>query len=227
MDARMGVAAAADIVSGQLEFNVFAAFHDLVTHYEDAAAIGVDIPVGLLESYSRKADLEARKLMPGKGSSVFPAPHPAIIHARTHAEASARSKELLGKGISQQGFAILPKIAEVNEYLTAGMQGRIFDVHPEVSFTALNDGVPIKARKSGSAGFEERRKLLVEQSGFASIPTKLEASKVGSGFRVHADDTLDAIVAAWTARRVVDGAAKRIPSSPEIGFRDLRAEIVY
>jgi hypothetical protein len=39
MDARMGVAAAADIVSGQLEFNVFAAFHDLVTHYEDTAKI--------------------------------------------------------------------------------------------------------------------------------------------------------------------------------------------
>jgi predicted RNase H-like nuclease len=221
------VAAAADLDDGQLEFRVFARFSDLVEHYEDAGAIGIDVPIGLLTCYSRSADLRARKLMPGKGSSVFPAPHPDIIHEHTHEAASTRSKEVHKKGVSQQGFAILPKIAEVNEFLTQELQRRIFEVHPEVSFTELNGGDPVRSRKSRTAGFDARRELLVKRSGFTSIPTKLEASKVGNGLKVHADDTLDAIVAAWTARRFVEGIAKRIPSEPQIGFRGLRAEIVY
>ena len=41
------------------------------------------------------------------------------------------------------------------------------------------------------------------------------------------DDVLDAIVAAWTASRVVTGIAVRLPIDPERDESGLRMEIVY
>jgi predicted RNase H-like nuclease len=190
-------------------------------------AIGVDIPIGLMFTGQRAADVAARRFMPGKGSSVFPAPHPEMRYERVYREALERSKMLIGKGLSRQAFAILPKIAEVNDYLTPELQGRIFEVHPEVSFTALNGGIPLKSRKSTAAGFDERRALLTARSGLAPVPDRKLASKIAPGKRVDADDTLDAIVAAWTTRRVAEKIAQSLPAEPEIGFRGLRAQIFY
>ncbi len=96
-----------------------------------------------------------------------------------------------------------------------------------MSFAALNGGKPIMSKKSTSAGFAERYALLVERSGFSGVPDKFAASHITTGTKVHADDTLDAIVAAWTARRVAEGTVRRIPPEPEIGFRGLKAQIVY
>ena len=221
------VAAVVDLASGQLTFGVFATFAELVAAYPEAAAIGVDIPVGLPYTPSRRADIEARKLLPGKASSVFPAPHPAIRYETNFANATEVSNKLVGKGLSLQGFAILPKIAEVNDFLTPQLQERIVEVHPEVSFAALNGGMPILSKKGEPPGFAERSKLLVARSGFSGVPDRVAASHIAPGMKVHADDTLDAIVAAWTAKRVVEGTALKIPPDPEIGFRGLNAQIVY
>ena len=221
------VAAAVDLASGQLTFDVFATFAELVEAFPEAETIGVDIPTGLPYSTLRKADIEATKLFPGKSPSVFPAPHPAIRYERVYRNAIEVSTALIGKGLSQQGFSILPKIAEVNDFRTPGVQERIVEVHPEVSFAALNGGNPVLSRKGKPAGFAELYALLVERSGFSGVPDTFAASHIAPGMKVHADDTLDAIVAAWTAKRVVEGTALRIPPEPEIGFRGLKAQIVY
>lgn len=221
------VAAAVDLGSGRLEFSVHPTFANLTEAFHDAEAIGVDIPIGLMFAGQRAADVAARRFMPGKASSVFSAPHPAIRHERVYRNAVEVSRALIGRALSQQAFAILPKIAEVNDYLTPEVQGRIFEVHPEVSFTALNGGTPIKSRKSTQAGFDERYLLLVASSGFTPIPDRKLASKIAPGKRVNADDTLDAIVAAWTAKRVAEGIAVSLPAEPEVGFRGLKAQIYY
>lgn len=165
------VAALADLTGGQLEFSVHPTIAALVEAFPDAVAIRVDIPIGLLFSGPRKADVFARKLMPGKSSSVFLASHPAIRYGREYRNAVEVSRHVHGKGLSQQGFAILPKIAEVDDYLTPECQERIFEVHPEVSFTALNGGTTIKSRKSRDEDFRERHALLVAKSGLLPIPT--------------------------------------------------------
>ncbi len=41
------------------------------------------------------------------------------------------------------------------------------------------------------------------------------------------DDLLDAVAAAWTARRVVEGIAERLPAEPAMDRRGLRMEIVF
>ena len=221
------VAVAVELDSGLLEISVHPSFVALVEAFGDAEAIGVDIPIGLMFTGQREADVAARRFMPGKASSVFSAPHPAIRHERVYANAVEISRALIGKALSQQGFAILPKIAEVNDYLTPELQGRIFEVHPEVSFTAINGGIPVTSRKATQVGFNERHSLLAAQTGFSPIPDKRQASKIVPGKRVNADDTLDAIVAAWTARRVVQKVARSLPEVPEIGFRGLKAQIIY
>src|SRR5262249_8842270 len=50
----------------------FATFADLLARLTSAAAIGVDIPIGLPLSYPRPADVAARKFVGPRGSSVFP-----------------------------------------------------------------------------------------------------------------------------------------------------------
>lgn len=220
------IAAIAEVETGSLTFRVFATFCDVLQGLDDAAAIGIDIPIGLMCGGSRQADSLARKRLPGKASSVFSAPHPDIIHEGDYKTANVISNGLIGKGISLQCFHILRKIAEVNDLLTPELQERFFEVHPEVSFAELN-GSPMLSKKGKSAGFHERSALLQARSGFYSIPaTMKEARDVVSG-KVRADDVLDAIVAAWTAMRFHRHEACRIPVEPEIGFRGLRAEIVF
>jgi predicted RNase H-like nuclease len=41
------------------------------------------------------------------------------------------------------------------------------------------------------------------------------------------DDLLDAVAAAWTARRLVEGVAERLPAEPAVDRRGLRMEIVF
>lgn len=95
------VAAAVDLASGQLTFGVFATFAELVEAFPGAETIGVDIPIGLLFTKPRQADMEARKLLPGKASSVFPAPHPAIRYETDYGNTLEVSNELIGKGLSR------------------------------------------------------------------------------------------------------------------------------
>ncbi len=70
-------------------------------------------------------------------------------------------------------------------------------MHPDVSFAELA-GAPLTVCKSTWAGAEYRRQLLAD----AGV---LLAGDLGeAGRRVAVDDVLDAAVAAWTARRVLD-----------------------
>lgn len=138
-------------------------------------------------------------------------------------DASALAKELTGKGVSQQAFAIFGKIAEANAMVTPCIQDRVFEVHPEVSFWALA-GAPMAHPKGGQAGYDERRELLKQAMG-VSLPCCEDAFKWKRPAKP--DDILDAIVAAWTAKRVVEGKAGRLPVASEMNSQGLRMEIVY
>src|SRR3954452_4257704 len=89
-------------------------FSELVLSYPAVGCIAVDIPIGLSAGAPRACDLAARRILGRRGSSVFPAPDPRLLEFATHSEASAQSRELIGKGLSIQSFGIFPKVAEVN-----------------------------------------------------------------------------------------------------------------
>ena len=131
---------------------------------------------------------------------------------------------MIGAGIPKQAFAIFWRILEVNWTLTPALQGRVFEVHPEVSFWALADRRPMEHAKNTADGYTERRSLLADKLG-VPIPTRAKARRLARP--AAPDDVLDAIAAAWTARRVAEGRAGRLPDDPPVDARGLRMEIVY
>ena len=161
----------------------------------------VDIPIGLLTDRSGRAcDHEARSKLQARASSVFPAPVRAVLGAKDYEDAKMRSQEACGKKISQQAFAIVPKIREVDELMRRDYKARHFvrEVHPELCFWALNGRHPMKNKKKDKSGFEERKGVLSRwlpnaDSIVASIRERFLVKEVGH------DDIVDALAAAVTA----------------------------
>ena len=215
-------------------------FVEMVNSYLNVECIGVDVPIGLAAGAARGCDVSARRSLGKRGSSVFPAPDPRLLKLSTHAEASARSVELTGKGVTLQAFGIFPKVEEVNSVMTPLLQNWVVEVHPEVSFWALNGGCPMEYSKGNNEGYDERAALLRAVLRL-SIPTRPEALLLLRSFRANRDpdaeakrtksaspdDLLDAIVAAWSASRVATGVANRLPENGETNADGLRMEIVY
>ena len=74
-----------------------AGFTSLLPILADARVIAIDIPIGLPTGKKRRlADTEARKLLGGRGSSVFPTPPRLVLEAPTYAEANRISKQSFG-----------------------------------------------------------------------------------------------------------------------------------
>ncbi|MGH8895916.1 MAG: DUF429 domain-containing protein [Egibacteraceae bacterium] len=193
----------------------FATFEEVLTAHPDAQAIGVDMPIGLPTAPERRrADLEAKAFVGPRHRSVFTTCPLVVLEALTYQAALTRCKEMTGRGLSAQAYGLARKILELDRIA----DGRVWEVHPEVSFCALA-GRPLATGKETYNGLMARLGLL--RSAGIRLPSDL--ARTG---RARADDVLDAAVAAWTARRIADGTAKSLPHPPErIG--DRQAAIWY
>lgn len=206
---RTGWIAVAVDDTGVLAAHYLPGITSLTETLPDAAVVGIDIPIGLPESGRREADLAARSRLGARRNSVFFTPPRAVIEAATHAEATAASVRLTGFGVSQQSFALAPKLREVDEWVQHA-PFPVYEVHPEVSFAVLL-GAPASAPKKSWAGMSERRQAL-ERAGLT-----LENIHGDAAARAAVDDMLDATVAAWTARRIARGQALKIPDPAPTG----------
>jgi predicted RNase H-like nuclease len=177
------------------------------------AAVAIDIPIGLPPDSSRPVDLEARRRLGPRKSSVFPAPMRRVLEATTYEEACQISRAACGRAVSRQLFAILPKIREVDALQSPALQDRLFEMHPEVSLTELA-GTPMQFHKSTGEGRHERLHAL--RSGFPEVGTIADLRPRGT----QPDDVLDALVGAWTAQRYVAGHYVRLGGdTDETGLR--------
>ena len=122
--------------------------------------VGVDIPIGLPDAGPREADRLARQALPGRASSVFSTLVRPAYEAPDYAAARSVAVELTGRSASAQAFALGRKILEVDAWLGQHPQTRVVEVHPEVSFAAMNRRVPIAAGKKTLAGMTARRAAL-------------------------------------------------------------------
>lgn len=209
----------------RFRFTQRAEFTSLIRSYSDVALIAVDMPIGLTENGKpRQCDLAARKLVGPRRSSIFPAPDRRLLASPSYASASELSRELSGKGLTQQSFAIFNKIAEVDRALSPELQSRVFEVHPEVGFWAAA-GRQLRYPKRKVDGFNERRSILEGIFPGVDIPTRIAAARLCN--RVGPDDILDAMIAAWSAWRAAQSLSERIPPTPELDSRGLRMEMVY
>ena len=221
------LAAEWDTTAATFTCTVHATFGALLRATRAAERIGVDMPIGLPQRGARACDQLARRVLGPRKPSVFPAPSRQLLGLSDYRDALATSRGLADSGLSLQAFGLLAKIAEVDAALQGGdcAQGRVFEVHPELSFWALNGHTPMKAPKKRLEGFNERRDLLARTLGAAGIPATRTTARLTPA--AAPDDILDAMVAAWSAARDAAGQAVRLPPEPELDATGLRMEIVY
>ena len=194
-----------------------------------ANAIGVDVPIGLGDSGPRPSDHEARKFVGGaRSSSIFPAPLRAVLNCATQTEASARQRSIDGRGLSVQAFALFPKIRDWDALLQHDelARSRVHEVHPEVSFAAMNGGAGfgLVLSKRTEEGHRMRQSLL--SHGFERAAIQRVLDEVPKRV-AQPDDILDAIVALWSAERMVSGVARTLPETPSPDSTGLLMAISY
>ena len=220
------VAAIADTGGGRLRVEVFGDVAALLERLAGAAVIGVDIPIGLTDAGPRACDGAARRLLGRpRSSSVFPAPVRPVLHAATRAEADRLHRAADGRGFGPHAWNIVPKIREWDAALRArrALARRVFEVHPEVAFAALNGGA-IAAPKRGREGHARRRQLLRRVYGAAPVAAALAAlPRRAAG----PDDVLDALAVLWSAARIHRGEAVSLPAPPETDGAGLPMAIWY
>jgi predicted RNase H-like nuclease len=185
------------------------------------AALAVDMPIGPLDDHPRTCDVEARRLLGPRRSSVFPTPVRAVLdavvdHGADYDEARRVSRAAVGVAPSVQAFNLVPAIGHLDRLVQVGDQDRLVEAHPELAFARLNDE-PLPHPKRTAEGRALRRRLLV-----AADPAfgPLIASS-----RLPAIDLLDAAVLTITAARVVAGDERRLGDQRDRAGR--RAEVVW
>jgi predicted RNase H-like nuclease len=179
--------------------------------------IVVDIPVGLVDTGPRQADVQARRFLGKRGSAVFPAPIRPILDCQTWENACRIRSEVEGKKISKQLFGILPKVREADAELRSGVHVNIREGHPEVSFAIMNDGVPVPSSKKKADGKKQRGKLVGDR-----FP---DANDRMADYKYHREDVLDAYALLWTATRILRGEERRFPEELALDRFGLRMEI--
>lgn len=178
--------------------------------------IVVDIPIGLVprpEDGPRRCDVEARRLLRTRGSSVFPAPTRAALNAATYSDAKA-----IGP-MNLQTFGILRKVADVDGAMDPPMQVRVREGHPELSFREMANGASALRTKTSPEGRAQRARLLSRLG--LDVDGLLARRPPGAAI----DDVLDAAAMAWTAARIGYAQARAIPADAPRDAKGLRMEI--
>ena len=194
----------------------------------EADVLAVDMPIGLPDLSGRDAEREVRARQGERQSSVYTVPTRAAVMCADYQEACNANLAHSDppKKVAKQIFHIFPKMREIDALMTPALQSRIFEVHPELAFWAMNSEAPLALPKKVKGrphppGLALRRALL-EAAGFplATLPTtSYRAADVG------ADDLLDACACAWSARRLGQGRGVRFPALPPTNSRGLRMAI--
>ncbi|WP_149260588.1 DUF429 domain-containing protein [Actinomadura sp. K4S16] len=205
--------------AGPLRLHFAPQIDDLVGEAGPVEVVAIDIPIGLPDTGSRRADELARAMVgPRRASSVFTTPVRAAIECDDYATAAAENRRRTGKGLSRQAYGLRTKLLQVDRWIRGQTGLRVVEVHPEVSFAAMAGGPP-SASKATWTGVGERRDLLAA----AGITL---ADQLGSaGAKAGVDDVLDAAAAAWTAQRVANGTARCVPDPPEVFSDGISAAI--
>lgn len=136
------------------------------------------------------------------------------------AHAAQQATHPRGTGFSKQAWGLAAGILDVDRALTVAAAGepgildRVVEVHPECSFRAMArtgemsadaGGVPARwAGKKSAAGAAARLSLLSSALGIDPLEVLADPTLDG----VPLDDAVDALAAAWTARRWADGTAE-------------------
>lgn len=212
-------------------------FSDIVAAEERPAIVAVDIPIGLPKQspvHGRLAESAVRPLLGDRKSSVFRIPSRRAVEASVAAEPADDRERFLkaceiarqtsddNKAFAKQGFYILDKVVEVDEFLRAHPSyiARVFETHPELAFVRMNGGAPLSEPKKLKSkvyppGLELRRTLL-RRTGIPDVVATVRPPKGAAN-----DDLIDALACLVTARRIHNRSARSYPADPPRDEHDL------
>jgi len=187
--------------SARIRFELAQTFADVIAITADCHQVGVDMPQALPVRGVRDSDHQIKDFLGSGGRSLFWTLTRDALDQETHADAVRVNKANGGKGPSAQGWGLAAKIREVRAELLAVSNPRVFETHPESSFTAMNDGELMISKKSGGGAARRLQLLLAWSPNIVDAAATVEAGPV-------IDDVLDAAAAAWSALRVHRGQAR-------------------
>jgi predicted RNase H-like nuclease len=116
-----------------------------------------------------------------------------------------------GRGVNVFSWNLCPRIHDVDAELqkNSHLRNMVYDVHPELSFTAINNGVPIIAAKRNPKGESIRLSLVENHFGSGAFD---EIRKNHYLKDVANQDINDAFTVLWTADRIYRKKAVSIPT---------------
>jgi predicted RNase H-like nuclease len=208
-----------------LDYALYPRFAPILEQYPDAAAIAVDMPMGLYESgrvRARPCDQAARQRLGRRACCVFLPPTRAMLDADAYAP-------LRALGLSVQAYHLIPRIRELDALLTPDLQARVWESHTELSFLAIT-GAPIPHPKRTAEGYAARVDALRCAFGDAgdAFANALAAFREQVAPKdAGMDDFLDACALAWSAQRCLRGESEVCIGDPTHDARGLLMAIRY
>lgn len=219
---------AASICNDELKIEKFTSINEIVENIHFDIAL-IDMIIGLPDKeHQFRPDQEARKILKflSLSSTVFPAPCRNAVYKETREEQNQENLKELGKKLSSQTIAIIPKIREVDEFLLEheDYKERLMESHPEVCFVSFS-GYNHSSTKHGLSGIISRVELLAKH--LPQVTLDLIATEEIKN-KCKADDIVDAICLAISARLHVRKKTKRIPlgQTPQKDAKGLPMQMV-
>lgn len=218
---------AASINHRELQLYKYADFSELVYDNEHFDGMLVDMVMGLpsnIEQYDKRPDGIARKLIKPRTSTIFAVPARQSVYEPTKEKQKEANLSAIGKVLSEQTIAIIPKMREVDEFLLANEAylNVIRESHPEVCFARLN-GKVLMTNKSERDGITDRiRVLSIYLPDISEDFVKVSSKSLGC----KQDDILDAICLAVTANLDTQGKSEIIPEKPFTDDKGLKMQMV-
>jgi threonine dehydratase len=213
---------------GATTVHVVRRFVDVLHIAAEAAVLGVDMPIGLLDhavSGGRDCDRRARRLLGRRACCVFTPPVRSALRAGDYRRALAlnRRSSPAALGISIECFGLFAKLREVDAALRRrpGLVRSVREVHPELAFRAMAGASAGLPPKRSAVGRTERLALLDRE--FPSVRAAAAHPPRGAA----ADDVIDAHAVCWSAARIAGRRAVCLPARPRHDARGLPMAIWY
>ena len=190
---------------------------DVLDYRPAYTIVALHAPVGVRENAGemRECDVEARQRLGRRAGSVVPAPTRALLDATTFEEARA-----IDPNLDIVRWRSMAKAIEAIREVGSWRQRTVYEVNPELAFTTMNDGEPIRYSRRSPLGRDFRRALIEQKLPGATGVLSQRPPKV------REEKLIDALADLWTARRIMARAISRATEQPTWDEEGVRMDIV-